>query len=368
VCAPSMLPFLFFLIIIVAGLDSDNNVTHHWVFRNDQTSHQWGYCHMSTVEKFPPSSSLVVAFQASKGTEGADEQAILLKVSNDSGKTWAPHSVAVKNGFKQAVWGPALHFNAASSEMVLFFSASVPENRRETGRSYPGGDIYVTRSTDLKSWSTPELLLRFADPIRGNISKVTANKPAISPDGRTWLLPFWQEGHTAQDTGPNCAGVLVSNDAGVTWKPSPACLASKEAGWLIENTLMYTDQGDVLQLFRTKAGKIWQSRNKGDGQEWTQPNATVLPNPDSKTFLTGQKGSLVLAYNPSSSARDPIALATSTDSGHTWNKDFATLDSGGVKSFAYPTSLIFNGQIFTTYSASVSVGIELAIVGAPASP
>lgn len=318
---------------------------------------------MSTIEQIP-GGPLAVAFQASKKTEGSDDQTIYFKLSTDGGHSWDAHTVAESES--QAVWGPVLHWDKNTQRLFMFFSASVPENRRGSGRSYPGGDVKYMTTSDFKTWSSPITILNYTDINRGNISKVTANKPAISPDGQKWILPFWQEGHTANDTGPNCAGVMVSVDAGQSWKASPACLSSKDAGWLIENTLAYTTAGDLLMLFRTKEGHIWQSRSSDDGHTWTTPNATDRLNPNSKVFMFARPDTndLVLAYNPSSSGRNPLALALSKDSGRSWT-DFVTLDSGGVKNFAYPTSTQIGSNILTTYSASIHNGIRLAITAAP---
>ena len=338
------------------------NVSHHWVFK---TSKSTGYVHMATLEKVPTSDGpLAVAFQATHDTtEGDDSQSIYLKLSHDGGVTWNAHTVLVKPGFKQAVWGPVLQWDAAQERMLCFFSASVTANTRSAGRSYPGGDIYVIRSAGddlLANWTTPQRLLAFDDQQfgRGLVSKVTANKPAIN--GRTWLLPFWQEPHTANETGPACAGVLASHDGGSSWAPTQACLNSSAAGWLIENTLAFTTADDLLMMFRTKAGRIWQARSVDLGRTWSVPNATDRLNPNSKTFLTASGTDLWLTYNPSSSKRDPLALAQSQDAGRSWN-DVATLDSGGCDNYAYPTTEVFGGNAYSVYSADIRTGIRLAI-------
>ena len=341
-------------------------VEHQWVFK---TSKDVGYVHMSTIEQAGHGGPLAVAFQATPGskTEGSDTQSIYLKLSKDNGITWAPHTVLIKPGFTQAVWGPALSWDKANEEMVLFFSASVPENERGNGRSYPGGNIYITRSNGadlLKNWSTPELLLGFRDKQHDDgkpVSKVTANKPAV--DGLNWLLPFWSEAHTKGETGSSCAGVLLSSDGGKSFTRSKDCLESKEAGWLIENTISFTGNGTALQFFRTKAGHIWQSFSTDNGASWSMPNATDRLNPNSKTFLChgNVSNQLLLSYNPSSKKRDPLALAMSMDNGLTW-KDYAILDQGGVQNFAYPTTTIANNTAFTVYSADIHTGIRLAKV------
>ena len=253
---------------------------HYWVF---QTSEDHKYVHMSTVEPLPD-GRIAVAFQTGPA-EGDDGQSIFFKRSSDGGKTWEPHKVAVKKGFPQAVWGPVLVYNShagaskyaaksptlAESEegqLFLFFSASVPANVRGPGRSYPGGDIYLQRSSDFgDTWSTPIRLLEYFSPTRGNVSKVTANKPAVSDDGRVWVLPYWQEKHITNATGPSCAGVLVSSDYGQTFNTTSACLADDAAGWLIENTIAPAKNGTLVQLFRTTEGHIWQSTSSDWGQK-----------------------------------------------------------------------------------------------------
>jgi len=99
----------------------------------------------------------------------------------------------------------------------------------------------------------PVTVLPFYDPTRGNISKMTANKPIINSQG-DWLLPFWQEAHTVNDTGPACSGVLVSSDRGDTWAPH-GCIQANGT-WLIENSLATTPTG-VIQLFRTQVHALF---------------------------------------------------------------------------------------------------------------
>jgi len=335
-----------------AGPDSE----HYWVFK---TSKDHAYVHMSTIEPLPD-GRLAVAFQSAQ-REGNDEQAIFFKRSSDGGKTWEAHRVAVKDGFSQAVWGPALVYNphALEGRLYMFFSASVPANRRGEGRSYPGGDVYLTRSDDMgDTWGTPQKLLGYFSTTRGNVSKVTANKPAISSDGSTWVLPYWQEKHVATATGPACAGVLVSRDYGQTFKTTSTFLSNDTAGWLIENTIAAAANGSLVQLFRTKAGRVWESVSNDWGQTWSAPYPTSLLNPNSKLYVStlptpGRE--LLVTYNPSSKKRTPLQLSTSNDSSHTWAA-YATIDTGS--SVAYPTTAYYQGsadsgwKAVTTYSAS----------------
>jgi hypothetical protein len=85
---------------------------------------------------------------------------------------------------------------------------------------------------------------------------------------------------------------------------------------------------------------------------------------------------VVLAYNPSSTQRNPISLAASLD-GLTWT-DFAVLANNASVSESClpelmccidhvpdPTPLQIGQQIFTVYSDSTNNGIMLAISSLP---
>lgn len=340
---------------------SSSSVEHHWVF---QTSSTTQYCHMSTIELLP-GGTLAVAFQAAHVSEGDDDQSIFFKTGTvaDPG-SWTPHRVVVAGG-QYPVWGPVLHWENTTQALYMWYSVSGDFNTRGPGRAYPGGNIYQIISKDEgQTWGPPQLLLPFYSPSRGNVSKVTANKIGIAHDG-TWMLPYWQEAHTANDTGKSCAGVLLSHDKGASWQESPAFIAT-DGTWLIENSLAQATNGSIYQVFRTTVGHMYASVSDDVGETWSPAVPTDALNPNSKQFMfrRSDTGNLVLAYNPSSKARDPLALAQSTDSGATWH-DFVTLDSGGVESFAYPTSVQVGSNVFTTYSASTKDGIKLAITALP---
>eukprot|EP00054_Salpingoeca_dolichothecata_P016691 m.98440 g.98440 ORF g.98440 m.98440 type:complete len:226 (+) comp22103_c0_seq2:439-1116(+) len=192
---------------------------------------------------------------------------------------------------------------------------------------------------------------------------VTANLLHITNEG-SWLLPFWQEGHTSYDKGLACSGVLRSTDKGKSWAPFGEVHSNQT--WLIENTLgQLRNSTEIVQLFRTEAGLIYYSTSVDDGKTWASAEATSTLNPNSKTCMCSRsdRDGLILAYNPSSSYRNPISLASSWD-GKDW-KEFVTLDSGPPENFAYPTPIQVSNSIYTTYSASTSNGIKLAIASLP---
>eukprot|EP00959_Pyramimonas_sp_CCMP1952_P322622 6751165-Pyramimonas_sp.AAC.1 len=74
--------------------------------------------------------------------------------------------------------------------------------------------------------------------------------------------------------------VLRSRDSGVTWRVYGELTHPKT--WLIENTVVELSSGDVLMIFRTTTGVLFQSVSKDKGRNWGEPQPTGIPNPDSK--------------------------------------------------------------------------------------
>ena len=289
-----------------------------------------------------------------------------------------------------AVWGPVLHWDAATATLHLFYAASGAFDQTTTaGRSGVGGDILHVASADGgATWDKfgaagPRVVLPYADTAEGNatVPKITANKLVVlrhsgggggggggggsgsgsgSGGGSArWVLPFWQSPHDGwNNTAPQAVGVLISDDGAGTWR---AALLPNPPTKLIENTLAETTNGSLVMLFRTGVGELYRAFSHDRGESWTAPAPSGLPNPNAKTAVfTASSGQQILAYNPTTKGRNPLALAVSKDGGATFAQ-FANLDPG-VKSKAleYPTTCELNGTLLTLFSADHYTGIKLA--------
>lgn len=305
--------------------------------------------------------TLVVSFQAAKVHEGYNDQAIYFSRSTDLGVTWSPLERLVSGG-KYAVWGPTFHHDRRTGRLHLFYAQSVPFAQKSDIRSDVGGDILHIVSDDKGlTWSYPSSVLPY-DLHGKTIPKITANKPVVTASG-SWLLPFWQTPCSSNDTEAQQAGVLISNDAGATWSTSYVAQPTK----LIENTLAIARNGSVLQLFRTGEGHLYQSWSHDHGQSWTEPSASQIPNPNSKTFVfTDSRGDMILAYNPTKKRpRNPLALAISTDDGGSFQQ-YCNLDPGmKTKDLEYPTAVEVDGKVFTVFSADHYTGVKLSVTDLP---
>jgi len=119
-------------------------------------------------------------------------------------------------------------------------------------------------------------------------------------------------------------------------------------------------------VFRTKCGKMYKSFSADDGLTWETATPTTLDNPNSKIalFRRSDGPGVILAYNPSTHSRTPLALATTVD-GLTWDT-FVTLEKYDKhNAFDYPTPCQVGDKIYTTFSADSHSAIKLAITNLP---
>jgi len=115
----------------------------------------------------------------------------------------------------------------------------------------------------------------------------------------------------------------------------------------------------LLMLFRTLKGYIYQAISDDKGRTWTRPEATNLPNPDSKIhMLPLADGSLALAYNhhpklkrPNRRARTNLDVAVSINDGRSWKQVARVEDQqdAGLR-MHYPTLMQSGCTLYLAYS------------------
>jgi predicted neuraminidase len=118
-----------------------------------------------------------------------------------------------------------------------------------------------------------------------------------------------------------------SEDRGATWSEVPV----PESRGRVQASLVETSPGRLIALFRSRAAdRIYLSRSADDGQTWSPPVQTVLPNNNASIQATRlNSGAIALVYNHVQGgidpgdvvwprARYPLTAALSDDSGQTW--------------------------------------------------
>lgn len=166
------------------------------------------------------------------------------------------------------------------------------------------------------------------------------NRPIITRGGR-WVLPAYvQSIYQSQ--------FWLSDDQGETWRPT-------EALFTLPNNLQPAVQelgdGYLLALLRSgEGGPAWQACSGDHGETWLLCRRADLPNPNSGLdFLRLAGGSLVVAYNHSTTERTPLVVRASLDGGETWRPPKMVED--GAPQLSYPClTQSADGVIHLVYS------------------
>lgn len=125
----------------------------------------------------------------------------------------------------------------------------------------------------------------------------------VRPDGR-WLLPIW---HCPTEPGQKWAGhddtsaVMVSRDQGAHWQEVPV---PGSTGCVHMGIVPGRRPGELLAFFRSRwADHVYRSTSADDGQSWSPPQPTQLPNNNSSIQVVRlASGALAMVYNHSSAA------------------------------------------------------------------
>ncbi|MEU8149498.1 exo-alpha-sialidase [Nonomuraea sp. NPDC048901] len=124
----------------------------------------------------------------------------------------------------------------------------------------------------------------------------------VLPSGR-WLLPVF---NCVTTPGKRWVGdrdtssLMISDDEGRTWREQPV---PESTGCVHMNIHLLAD-GTLLALFRSRwADAIYASRSADEGETWSAPAATELPNNNSSIqYVTLSDDRLALVFNASSAA------------------------------------------------------------------
>ncbi|RNL82631.1 sialidase family protein [Halostreptopolyspora alba] len=233
----------------------------------------------------------------------------------------------------------------------------------------PGGELWLLYTAQYAgNQDTAEVRLRVSTdagrtwgPVRtlvpaSSTGGVFVRQPiVVLPSGR-WLLPVFHcvrpaEGDWRGDE--DTSAVLVSDDNGATWTHRPV---PDSTGCVHMNIVPLRD-GTLLALFRRRQADVIHQSRSTDGEHWSAPVPTDLPNNNSSIQArTLHDGRVALVFNASSAAdatdrrvslydeiaddgrtstnaaaqapppgaafwgapRAPLTLALSSDKGRTW--------------------------------------------------
>jgi hypothetical protein len=356
-------------------------INRSWVFH---TSTQLPYCHQGFVARV--GEGLLTVWQAANvSSEGAPGQWIFGATSSitlpPAPLAWTPlvpPAAAAAGGgggggrYQLAgdgvhpAWAPIVFEDPDSPQRVwLIYGEGAPHRS--------GGSSYSKLSTDGGRSFSANRSVVVTEALWGGVVKASMDQIRVSPNGKTWLLVFSSlkygqlgahSDQQAVDPGLAATGVLSSTDRGTSWSVLPGIITDiANVSHFQEPTLEFCSATRLLILFRTTVGSIYKATSTDRGVSWSASVPSTLPNPNSRVNLLRRNGSaeLLLAYNPSTTSRQPLSLARSSDCGESW-EHVETLYAGHG---GYPTmAQVGDDFLVTTFTRDGKLLSEHGGIGA----
>jgi len=294
-------------------------------------------CHAATICSLNNGELMAAWFGGNY--EGDTSVAIWSAIRNKDGWT-APQKIATGtlNGKKYACWNPVLFLDKKGT-LYLHYKVG-PDPRNWLG-------FYKSSTDKGRNWSDA---IQLPDSLVGPIK----NKPLQLANGDI-LYPSSRE---SEEDDNWIAHMEKSSADLLNWRTYT--LPPTTFGIIQPTLLQYKDKR-IQALFRSREHVIVQSWSTDEGEHWSVPTATNLPNPNSGIDAVSMRnGTQLLVYNPMKAGanwwegRSVLKIASSTD-GINW-RDVYTLEEHKEGEYSYPAIIVDDADtIHVVYTAKRAV-------------
>lgn len=316
--------------------------------------HQTGKdSHGSTVTELPNGEIMAVWYSGT--AEKHHDVGIYQSRFDPKSEVWSSPTLLEKQDQFTSEGNPVIYYDKLSKRLWLFWVTM----DRATTKRFRGG------------WSTCKMKCKHSDDLGETWSKVrfltklwgrmTRNKPVRLSNGDV-LMPFYSEwlGYKTNffiATAESFAkGALECK-----WKKKGPIL-----GNIMQPTVVEFEKGHLLAYNRTaKAGtfKGWITAVESHdfGRTWGKIYQAPLRNPNGGTDMVKlQDGRIALAFNNSSTERNPLSIGISEDEGKTWQKILDIENTPGER-FGYPSIIqAKDGTLYCCYTNMRGINIRFA--------
>ncbi len=219
------------------------------------------------------------------------------------------------------------------------FATEVAKKFREMDDPDRGWAAYAPKYDDM-------IIEASKDKMKRSFGWMTRIQPVTLASGRI-LLPLYSD-------GLNMSMVAISDDNGVTWRPSLPIVGRGP----IQPALALRKSGEVVAYMRDSGdapARVWVSTSKDKGESWTLAKKTDIPNEASVEIYAMKNGKWLYFGNDINDGRYKLSLYLSNDEGNNWyKKEVIEYSPDRKASFSYPCLIqTTDGLIHISYSYSV---------------
>ena len=239
----------------------------------------------------------------------------------DSGKDVWSEAVVVSDDPTRSEQNPSL-FLHPNGEIWLMYTAQVPwedSQKKEFNLQYTAEIRRKISKDNGHTWGPTTTM--FDRP--GSFCR---QKIQVLSNGR-WVFGNWICFPDDSRNGSDISVVQISDDQGETWREVEV---PNSAGRVHAN-IIEVESNKLIALFRSRfADNIYIANSEDNGDTWSEPIRTELPNNNSGISAIKLKdSSIAIVYNPISFndktdktvwpfQRSPVQVAISKDNGKTW--------------------------------------------------
>ena len=312
------------------------NILEHEFVIAEHLDQKGVMCHASHLLSLLDGGLLCVYFG---GTAEKDNDVRIWAARRSPEGVWeAPYPITEDDGI--AHWNPVL-MRKADGSIALFY---------KVGREIPQWQTLVRFSNNEgQDFGEARELVPGDVGGRGPVR----NKVIRLQDGRLAAPASLENGHWV-------SFIDFSTDDGDNWHAGPVislpdnqfpAIPQKKRG-IIQPTLWESPPGHLHALMRSSENAIFRSDSADNGQTWSPPYNTGLPNNNSGIDLAQLSDErLVLIMNPVAKnwgPRSPISVFVSKDNGDTWSL-LSNLETAPGE-YSYPVILAQELQVRITYT------------------
>lgn len=216
------------------------------------------------------------------------------------------------------------------------FAEEVASKFKKLPKNTSGWSAYAPRYDDM-------IIAAGRDEGKRSLGWQTRIHPLLL-SGNKILLPLYSDGF-------NFSLVAISDDDGLTWRPSLPIVGRGN----VQPSLIQKKEGTIVAYMRDNGdapARVQWSTSADQGESWTAARKTNLPNTASVKVLQLQNGDWVLLGNDEEDGRYRLSLYLSKDEGKTWKRKLL-LENDETKEgrFSYPSMIQSpDGLLHISYS------------------